>query len=61
MIEELQPAKYTTKNHKYFNMTDMEGTRLRKSFVLPDFQRVMKGYVKPDDEPYSNNEQVILT
>jgi actin-related protein 6 len=33
--------------------------RLRKHFVLPDFQNVMKGFVKPDSELITPNEQVI--
>ncbi len=31
---------------------------MKKLFVLPDFQKVMKGYVKPDDSPIDPNEQV---
>lgn len=37
---------------------DHLGGALKKQFVLPDFQTVMKGYVKPDDEPSDAKEQV---
>jgi actin-related protein 6 len=31
---------------------------LRRSFVLPDFQSILQGYVKPLDEPSQDFEQV---
>ena len=34
------------------------GGRLRQLYVLPDFHTVLKGYIKPEDEPPSPNEQV---
>ena len=32
---------------------------LKQAFVLPDFQTLNRGYVKPVDEPAKDNEQVI--
>jgi hypothetical protein len=37
---------------------DPLGGALKKQFVLPDFHTVLKGYVKPDDEPNDPKEQV---
>jgi hypothetical protein len=37
---------------------DPMGGALKKQFVLPDFHTVLKGYVKPDDEPSDPTEQV---
>lgn len=39
-------------------MFDLQGTPLKKNFVLPDFHQILRGYVKPDFEPFSNTEQV---
>jgi hypothetical protein len=58
IIEDLYPLKYSSKAMKYTNMLDHQGNRLRKNFVLPDFHHIMRGYVKPDDEPVTANEQV---
>eukprot|EP01033_Poteriospumella_lacustris_P007023 gene7023-5059_t len=38
-------------------MFDLQGTPLKKNFVLPDFHQILRGYVKPDFEPFSNTEQ----
>jgi hypothetical protein len=37
---------------------DPMGGAIKKQFVLPDFHTVLKGYVKPDDEPSDPTEQV---
>jgi actin-related protein 6 len=39
---------------------DWLGGKLRKSFVLPDFQKVMKGFVKPDEEGPVEDEQILM-
>lgn len=43
------------------NAMDPFGGKLKKSFVLPDFQTIFKGFVKPDDAPTTPNEQVLST
>jgi hypothetical protein len=37
---------------------DPFGTKLKKSFVLPDFQSLNKGYVKKEDDEEVADEQV---
>lgn len=39
-------------------LLDPFGGRLKKKFLLPDFASVMRGYVKPDDELPSVDDQV---
>lgn len=39
---------------------DPFGTKLKKSFVLPDFQSLNKGYVKKEDDEDVADEQVLL-
>jgi actin-related protein 6 len=41
-------------------MQDIFGGKLKKSFVLPDFHHIMKGYVKADDEPVMKEEQLLV-
>lgn len=41
------------------SVVDSDGTPLRKSFVLPDFQTIMQPYVKPDGEKLLPHEQVL--
>lgn len=41
-------------------MRDHAGQRLRKHYVLPDFQTINKGFVKPDDELIGPTEQVLV-
>lgn len=60
-MTELQTAKSLSKVGK--NPTcanDNLGGKLKKQFVLPDYQSVMKGYVKPDDDLPDAKEQVIF-
>ena len=38
---------------------DPFGTNLRKFFVLPDFQKIMKGFVKGDESPEDADEQLL--
>lgn len=33
---------------------------IRKFFVMPDFQNINRGFVKPDGEPMKQGEQVII-
>ncbi len=58
VIAELKQAKYCSKSAKSAVMFDLQGTPLKKNFVLPDFHQILRGYVKPDFEPFSNTEQV---
>ena len=39
---------------------DINNTRLLKRFVLPDYELLDQGYIKPDDEPVQANEQVCV-
>lgn len=60
-MSELQAARVTTRGAKAppsRTVLDVAGGKLKKQFVLPDFHDVMKGYVKPDDEPQDPKEQV---
>ena len=62
-MNELQAARVTTRGSKgqpARTVLDCAGEKLKKQFVLPDFHDVMKGYVKPDDEPQDAKEQVSL-
>jgi actin-related protein 6 len=38
---------------------DPNGTSLRRSFVLPDFQNVMRGFVKREESPITEHEQLL--
>lgn len=38
---------------------DYKGENLQKSYILPDFQNIMKGRVKEDEEKLTMNEQVL--
>ena len=38
---------------------DYRGERMRKLFVLPDFQRIMRGFVKEDDAMEELGEQIL--
>jgi len=38
---------------------DYRGERMRKLFVLPDFQRIMRGFVKEDDAMEEIGEQIL--
>jgi actin-related protein 6 len=58
VMGDLQCARRLGRAARAQQMRDPAGERLRKHFVLPDFQEVMKGYIKPDDELISANEQV---
>lgn len=40
-------------------MLDPFGGKMKKSFVLPDYQQVFKGFVKEDDAPITEDEQVL--
>ncbi len=59
VIGELQGAKYSSRAMKN-QLTDPLGGKLRKSFVLPNFQTIVRGYVKPDDEPMVADEQLLV-
>ena len=59
-IREMQPVKGLSRAAKSNAMVDLMGGKLRKNFVLPDFQSIKKGFVKPDNELISQNEQVGL-
>ena len=37
---------------------DTFGGNLKKYFALPDYQKIMKGYVKRDDEDIGADDQV---
>lgn len=37
---------------------DINGSSLKKEFVLPDFHRILKGYVRGDDEMLTERDQV---
>lgn len=39
---------------------DPFGGSLKRSFVLPDFQHVMRGYVKPEGEAETSSEQLLV-
>jgi hypothetical protein len=39
---------------------DAFGGYLKKHFALPDYQSIMKGFVKRDDESVSAEEQVAI-
>jgi hypothetical protein len=39
---------------------DAFGGYLKKYFALPDYQSIMKGFVKRDDESVSAEEQVAI-
>ena len=39
---------------------DPFGGLLKKSFVLPDFSSIMRGFVKPDGEPEQTAEQLLV-
>lgn len=60
IVRDLAAAKSLGKAARAQRMTDYAGQRLRKHFVLPDFQSVMRGFVKPDDELISPSEQVLV-
>lgn len=57
IVKELSAGKYSNRAIRA-SMKDAIGGKLRKNFVLPNFQTVLKGFVKPDDEPLNNDEQV---
>lgn len=40
-------------------VSDYKGESLQKSYILPDFQNIMEGRVKGDEEELTNNEQVL--
>ena len=52
------PKNYTRKN---FHAIDPFGLPTKRSFVLPDFDKIHKGYLKPHDQPAYENEQVVPT
>lgn len=41
------------------SVVDLDGTPLRKMYVLPDFHTIMRPYVKPDGEKLMPHEQVL--
>lgn len=47
-------------NHDDGNDAEQQQERLRQAFVLPDFQTVMQGFVKPQDEEAKPNEQLLM-
>lgn len=57
---ELKKLK-NSRNNSQLQCKDPFNTRLKKYFVLPDFQKVNRGFVKPDDEPLrpQDGEQVL--
>jgi hypothetical protein len=60
VLEELAPGKGRSRTSNSNNMLDPMGGKLKKNFVLPDFNTVFKGYTKGDNEPITREEQVIL-
>ncbi|RYH13134.1 hypothetical protein EON65_36385 [archaeon] len=61
LVKDLEEGRKLSRAQRVEGMRDHLGGRLKKHFVLPDFQNVLKGYVKPDVEPIEPHEQVILT
>lgn len=60
VVEDLKQAKYCSKAGKAAVMLDFYNGPLKRNFVLPDFHQILRGFVKPELEPISNNEQVLL-
>lgn len=59
-ISDLANAKAGAKANSYSTQSkDPFGGNLKKFFVLPDFSNISRGFVKPDNEPCSSNEQVL--
>ncbi len=58
VIKELSPGLGQNRAAKAALMQDRAGGKLKKFFVLPDFHNIIRGYVKQDDEPISQQEQV---
>jgi hypothetical protein len=61
LIKDMQPVKGLTRGAKSNVMKDIMGGKLKKSFVLPDFHSITKGFVKADDDPVTSNEQVRIS
>jgi hypothetical protein len=59
-LKEMQHVKGLTRVGKANAMKDPMGGKLRKGFVLPDFHNIIKGYVKPDEDPVDPQEQVCM-
>ena len=60
-MHELKEAKVETKGIMVCDRRiplDPMGGHLKKHYLLPDFQSVMKGYVKSDDAKIEADEQV---
>ena len=60
-LSELEHARIASKAGRGSTTSralDNLGGALKKQFVLPDFHSVMKGFVKPDDQPADSTEQV---
>jgi len=59
-LNELKNAKLLAPIYKNSLLKDPFNGRLKKQFVLPDYHKILKGYVKEDDVVLSNDEQVIF-
>lgn len=59
VVEDLKQAKYCNKAGKAAVMFDLYNGPLKRNFVLPDFHQILRGFVKPEFEPISNNEQLL--
>ena len=57
-ISELRASRLKGSHRSDPTAVTQYGERLRQFYVLPDFHTVLKGYVKPQDDPPSPNEQV---
>ena len=58
LVKDLEEGRKLSRAQRVDGMRDHLGGRLKKHFVLPDFQNILKGYVKPDAEPIEPHEQV---
>lgn len=61
MVGDLRKTKVLRHNAwRSVESTDPFGLPLKRNFVLPDFQSIQRGYVKPHDEMMRDSEQVNL-
>jgi hypothetical protein len=59
MIGELKRTKVMRNGaRRAIDTEDPFGLPLKRNFVLPDFQSIQRGYVKPYDEMMRDSEQV---
>lgn len=60
MISELKKTKSVRNGaRRAVEIDDPFGLPLKRNFVLPDFQSIQRGYVKPHDEMLRESEQVL--